>query len=179
MKHIDQFICLPYDDIFNDDRIKTYIQPKLPTREFEKNKIEYSIPDLRLLNETAIKVFYDILQYVILTPDVDEITFQIKKNTDDKLIRIIMDILLGIQYSYKKKGRNGYSGSSPFLATCIYRIDNMLKIDIVKDHARIIYEYAHPKAEKGETINFEELIIELVEKDHQEFIEWIKKQEEE
>lgn len=157
------------------DGLKVYKRPELPKIEFKANKVTYKATDLRCLNETAVNCFIQILTEVCNNPDCRSVGFDVSEVEQDK-IDLIGDIVTGIDYSYHKGGRNGYSGSSCFLTsgTEYHETDEgaTLTFTIIQDHARAIYEYAKGKSQ----INYFEAIIAVHEATFQDLLEAITNQ---
>lgn len=169
MNEIENYVSLPWDELFANGNIKICMNPELPTIKFEKNKVTYTITDIRLLNETAVNVFTEALSYVISEPDVEEMTFETSEDIDEYLKEVLSDILNGITYIAEKKGKNGFKYESHFLVSGTKWTNNTFTVTWTKDYARWIYECAHDKAVNGEPINYYALVIDVAEKSRQEF----------
>lgn len=135
-----------------------YMRPELPKIKFKADKVTYKVTDLRCLNETAVNCFIQILTDVCNTPDCESVSFDVSGIEQDK-IDLISDIVTGIDFSYHKGGKNGYSGSSVFLTSGSEYFETgnnvTLTFTVIRDHARAIYEYAKGK----DKINYFEAII--------------------
>jgi len=154
------------------DGCKVYRRPELPKIEFKANKVTYKATDLRCLNETAVDCFIRILTEVCNNPDCEGVSFDVSGIEQDK-IDLISDIVTGIDFSYHKGGRNGYSGSSCFLTSGTEYHESeegeILTFTLIQDHARAIYEYAKGKSE----INYFEAIIAVHNATFQDILEVI------
>ena len=165
--------AMAFTDILPDG-CKMYMRPELPKIEFKANKVTYKATDLRCLNENAVNCFIQVLTEVCNNPDCRNVGFDVSGVEQDK-IDLIGDIVSGIDYSYHKGGRKGYSGYSCFLVsgTEYYETDKSatLTFNIIQEHARAIYEYAKGKSQ----INYFEAIIAVHEACFQDMLEAITK----
>lgn len=137
-----------------------YMSPKLPKIEFKKSGIKYAVTDLRLLNQVAIRVFETILDTVIDTPNCREISFN-AENVDEDTIHIITDILMGMEYSAKKGGKNGFSLHGNFLVTEVRKANDTITFLLAEEKANIIYEYAQKNLQEDKIISICDLVIVL------------------
>jgi hypothetical protein len=154
------------------DGCSMYMKPELPKIEFKANKVTYKATDLRCLNETAVDCFIRILTEVCNNPDCEGVSFDVSGIEQDK-IDLISDIVTGIDFSYHKGGKNGYSGSSVFLTSGTEYLESeegaTLTFTLIRDHARAIYEYAKGKSE----IKYFEAIIAVHNATFQDILEVI------
>lgn len=157
---------------------KFYRIPELPKIKFKANKVQYSITDVRLLNENAVYTFLNILNTVANEPDTEEVTFKIEDDTNEDTVEIITDILMGISYTAKKGGKHGFESSSRFLVTGVERHEaedyKTITFKLIKDHAQAIYEYA----QEHEQPNLYELVIAIEEKSREQIAAYVKEHEE-
>jgi hypothetical protein len=164
-------------DIFPEGS-KFYRIPELPKIKFKANKVQYSITDVRLLNENAVCTFLNILNTVANEPDTEEVTFKIEDDTNEDTVEIITDILMGISYTAKKGGKHGFESSSSFLVAGVKRHETedykTITFKLIKDHAQAIYEYA----QEHEQPNLYELVIAVEDKSREYMVEYLKEQEE-
>ena len=164
-------------DIFPEGS-KFYRIPELPKIKFKANKVQYSITDVRLLNENAVCTFLNILNTVANEPDTEEVTFKIEDDTNEDTVEIITDILMGISYTAKKGGKHGFESSSSFLVTGVDRHEaedyKTITFKLIKDHAQAIYEYA----QEHEQLNLYELVIAIEEKSREQIAAYVKEHEE-
>ena len=149
--------------IFQDilpDGAKLYAGLKLPEIEFKKDKVKYTVTDLRPLNENAIYTLETILGAVLSNPDTNEVSFGIEmdKCEYDK-IELIIDILVAVRYSAKKGGKYGWKKDGNFLVSGarVESIDDIevITFELIKSHADAIRECAEEKPEPS----FLELVI--------------------
>lgn len=164
-------------DIFPEGS-KFYRIPELPKIKFKANKVQYSITDVRLLNENAVYTFLNIINTVANEPDTEEVTFKIEDDTNEDTVEIITDILMGISYTAKKGGKHGFESSSSFLVTGVERHEaedyKTITFKLIKDHAQAIYEYA----QEHEQPNLYELVIAIEEKSREQIAAYVKEHEE-
>ena len=164
-------------DIFPEGS-KFYRIPELPKIKFKANKVQYSITDVRLLNENAVCTFLNILNTVANEPGTEEVTFKIGDDTNEDTVEIITDILMGISYTAKKGGKHGFESSSSFLVTGVDRHEaedyKTITFKLIKDHAQAIYEYA----QEHEQPNLYELVIAIEEKSREQIAAYVKEHEE-
>lgn len=93
-----------------------YKKPELPKVRYKKNGVEYEISDLTLLNPNGILTFTDIVAEAARDGETVEVSYTIPPDMDDNKLKIIIDIVTGVSYSAKKKGRNGWSVDGGYLA---------------------------------------------------------------
>ena len=164
-------------DIFPEGS-KFYKIPELPKIEFKANKVKYSVTDIRLLNESAVYTFLNILNTVANEPDTEEVSFKIGDDTSEDTVDIITDILMGISYTAKKGGKHGFEASSSFLVTGVERHETegckTITFKLIKAHAQAIYEYA----QEHEQPSLYELVIAIEEKSREKIAEYVKEHEE-
>lgn len=155
--------------------MKFSMKPDLPKISFMTNKVKYSITDLRFLNETAVTLFEEIVSYVAETKDVEEISLDISKEFSDSKLNLISDIITSIEFSAKKKGKNGFDINGAFLIIGLdfkeTKDGGTVKLHIIKDNANVIYEYAQKQLKENGIININlcDIVIEIV-KQHLEKI---------
>jgi hypothetical protein len=140
-----------------------YMRPELPKVKFKKNGVKYTVTDLRLLNQEAIRVFEIILDTVIDTPNCREVSFN-AENADEDTIHIITDILAGMWYSAEKGGKNGFSIDDCFLVNGARKTNDTITFLLAEDHANVIYEYAQKNLQEGRIISIYDLVIVLAKK---------------
>lgn len=148
-----------------------YQRPELPKFEFRANKVKYTFTDLRLLNPAGISAFEAILQTVANTPNCEEVSFNIK-GLDEDTINITTDIVLGISYTAKKGGKNGFKFDGPFLVFEASRDEDMITYHLIKDNAAIIYEYAQTNPKP----TLLELVIAVADEGCSVSLQWLKKE---
>lgn len=134
--------------------------PDLPKIEFKAGKVNYSMTDLRYLNTNAFNMFIDILNYVATVANSNEVTLTLPEKMSDDEKRVIKEILLATGFTAMKKGRNGFYIGGAFLVSGI-EIKNgfTMKIKLISEHAKVIYEYTQRKAKPS----IYELVIAIVE----------------
>lgn len=151
-----------FSEIFGtDSNVKGYFAPELPMITFKKDKIEYSIVDMRYLNKNAVSVFVRVVNNIIEDETTNEVAIELHKDIPQAEIRIIVDILLGLQWTMKKKGKNGFYAGGSFLILGIEQYDYKLIVECNKDHAKYIRNYY-----KGQAINYYEMVADVLYKDH-------------
>ena len=156
------------------DNVKIVLSPEFPKITFRKDKIEYSITDIRYLNSVAINTLENILRNIGTTEEnniTDEMELELPESLGKDQIQIVIDVLLGIHYEMKKKGKNGFFEGGTFLILGIWHTDNKLTIQLNKDHAKYIREYFIGKEE----VNIYAMIIYVLYKDHCANIENFKR----
>jgi hypothetical protein len=151
-----------------------YQKPELPKYEFKANKVKYTVSDLRLLHPSGVGAFESILKVVANTPDCKEISFDVSY-LDEDTINIVTDILMGITYTAKKGGKNGFEQSGIFLITGVEREENIMTCHFIREHAKAIYMYAHENQKKQ--INIQDLVILLAEDSRRRLLEVLEVEE--
>ena len=148
------------------------IGPTLPTVTIKRDKIEYKITDMRYLNSVAAKLLGDIIIKAAEHGKMETITYELPEGCDENEIRVIIDIVMGASVTAVRKGKNGWKISTRLIVTGAKRLDNALTFDIIKDHARYIYEYAQ---ENNITeLGYHEIAMMIADRTHSEFSEHIK-----
>lgn len=160
-----------FSEIFGtDSNVKGYFAPELPMITFKKDKIEYSIVDMRYLNKNAVSVFVRVVNHIIEDETTNEVAIELCKDIPQAEIQIIVDILLGLHWTMKKKGKNGFYGMGNFLILGIRQYDHKLIVECNKDHAKYIRNYY-----KGQVIDYHEMVADVLYKNHCANIEVFKK----
>ena len=140
-----------------------YMMPELPMIEFKKDKVRYSVTDIRLLNQVGIYVLETILNKIAENPDNETVTF-IREGVNDSAVNVVRDIVMGIRYKIEKKGRNGYFGQGTFLVSAVDVTDTKMTFYLLKDHVGIVHDYIQSRKNKNENVNFYELVVEVADK---------------
>lgn len=151
-----------------------YMQPELPTVEFTRDKVKYTVTDIRLLNQVGINTLDTIINQIADNPDDTEITFR-TDGVKDNYVDIVRDIVMGIKYKIEKKGRNGFSGEGSFLVSTAIRGENEIIFRWSKDHAKVIHDYIEKCQGKGESVNYYAMIAEVADKSIGSMIDEMKK----
>jgi len=150
------------------DGMEYYFKPDLPDISFEDNSVQYTVTDLRLLNEDAVNILAIIIQETMRKKDIESVTFNVGK-VDKESINPIIDIALGFSFKAESKGRNGYMISGCFLVSGVY-IDTgedgtkILEFELMCERAKDIYEYAQSKGTIPDEINLFELVVFIVDR---------------
>lgn len=137
--------------------VQLYQMPDLPKIVFKANKVEYTVTDLRFLNENAVYCFEQILNEICSDPNCEEVSFNVNGIDYDK-VNLITDIVGGIMFECKKGGKNGFWLGGRFVTGGQYMETDDEKIytfHLAKDVARSIYEYAKGK----DKVNYYELVM--------------------
>lgn len=147
---------------------KAYMMPDLPKIEFKRDKIKYKITDIRFLNETAVNVFFTIMETAMNTEDCEEVSIDITDVEEDNW-DLISDIVENIRYEMSKGGKNGFRHAGYFLTglgSTYTKKDNteIVTIRLRKDHAKYLYEFARDK----ETVDYIDAIIYVLNRDHED-----------
>ena len=150
---------------------EVYTRPKLPEIQFVKDRVAYSFTDIRYLKESAVCVFFNILEEVISDGDVTEVTFDVS-NIDEYEVRIISDILMGIEYEARKKGRNGFWIKGSFLVIGYHETTEddgrkTITYDLSSITPKIIHDYARnlKNVQPSDAINIrlDEIVVSIAE----------------
>ena len=150
-------------NMINWDEWELRVNPKLPEILFTRDKVEYKCSDLRLLNESAIRTFGAIIQAIIEAEDViDEIRFS-TKGIDEVTVDIIKDVLFGLQFSARKKGRNGYECGGALLIDGVVQGDEEITFLIPTSRAKAIRKYG--KSCNGK-VDYFDLIVAIENESH-------------
>lgn len=150
---------------------KFYQLPELPTITFEANRTKYKVTDLQTLNENAVELILKILEYCCVCDDVSEFNCWIPEGTDENHILRITDIISAFGWSAKKGGRNGFALSGKLVIGC-HRKDDVLTFDIVKEHAKAIYDYFN--STEAETVSYYGIVLAIVSSQVKMFSEVLK-----
>lgn len=127
------------------DGAELYVHPEMPSIEFKRNGIKYSMTDFRLLHTPGVEAFGMCLNTMINDPDARECSIQCN-DLDDDTIKIITDIVTGFHYSAKKGGKHGFSidSNGPVHGSMVEKHGNgdpaVLTFYIADDFARYAYE---------------------------------------
>lgn len=92
-----------------------YMAPTLPTITYKKNGVEYTMTDLRYLNEAGVQAFRDCVEHAANDKTIKEVIFLIPDGMEKEKVEIVCDILLGFSIEAKKKGRKGWHYQGRFL----------------------------------------------------------------
>ena len=148
--------------------------PEVPTIKFKKNGVTYTAPDLRLLNETAVSAVEYILGALREGADNTSLNFSLSPECPDSTLQATIDILLGMEFSAEKKGKNSWSVSSHLLnaATTTAETDlgTVLTVTINEETAQDLHEFQ----EGREDVPMDELVIFLAGKARARMMEWGK-----
>ena len=120
--------------------MKFYRKPDLPKRKFKANNIDFTVTDLRTLNEDAARVILTMLSFCCENNDVDEFNIRILPDADPDLVELIIDIVHGFGWSAKKKGRYGYDLHSG-LVIGSEREGDIVTFKIVKQFSNAMRDY--------------------------------------
>ena len=170
-------------DVFKDMmplNAKLYRTFDLPMIEFKANGITYKATDMRPLNETAVYMFEKILNCVINNPNCDEVVFTVDGDVSDDSVELVIDILMGMKYSAKKNGKNGFETHSAFLIGGFERKqmagskDLDIIVKLIEDHANAIYDYAQKN--KTDKYNYLELVMAVANESENRMREWALKE---
>lgn len=148
-------------DLFDWGNPKVVFGPDLPMFHFKVDKVNYSVTDLRMLNEAALNALGEIISVVKSNPCVQEVSLNFDIHTSNSTLKIISDILLGMEYKAEKKGRGGFLRLGNFLVsgiqTEITKECKTMKVELISDHVTAIHEYL----QSHDQLNLCELIVEL------------------
>lgn len=146
--------------------------PEVPTIKFKKNGVTYTAPDLRLLNETAVSAVEYILGALKGDAKNTELSFSLTPDCPDSTLQATIDILLGMEFSAEKKGKNGWMVSAHLLncSTATVETDQrtVLTVTINKETARDIHEFQ----EGRESTPVDDLVVFLADKARARMMEW-------
>ena len=161
-------VNMDLNKILGLDGVEMRIRPELPKLKFEKDRTEYSVTDIRYLNESAISAFFAILDEVANNRGIANVTFDIS-DIGECDIRIISDILMGIEYEARKKGRNGFWVKGSFLVIGYHKTTEedgreLITYDLSRCTTKIIYDYAQNVRKeqpdnKVTTFKIDELVV--------------------
>lgn len=147
---------------------KLYMRPELPTVKFKHEKVTYTVTDVRLLNESAVQTFAEMLSCVIADESIsDKITLLIPVGVDESTVDIITDIIMGISFSASKGGKNGFYTSGAFLATGYDRSGQKLNVHLIPDNVLAIRDYYNTV--KPEKLSLFDLVIAVAKKQNELF----------
>ena len=160
----------PFADILPKGA-KIYERHKLPTIEFKKNGVEYTISDLTLLNPIGVSAFENVLN-CLASGIGNEAKLRVDSSVTDDDLDIVYDIVTGFAYDVKKKGKNGYRFSGARLIhsmTTEKRKDGrFVTFTTSPEIANDIHEYAEAN---NYVVNLIDMIVYIAEKEYQRFKE--------
>lgn len=169
-------------DAFKDmmpKNAKVYRTFDIPMIEFKAKGITYKATDIRPLNETAVYMFEKILNCVINNLNCDEVVFTVDGDVSDASVELVIDILMGMKYSAKKNGKNGFEIHSAFLIAGFERKqmvgskDLYIIVKLIEDHANAIYDYAQKN--KADKYNYLELVMAVANEAENSMKDWMQK----
>lgn len=127
---------------------KMHAKLNLPVLKFKRNKVEYTVTDLRPLNEKAISVFEMMLEAIAEDPEIREITFD-ATGVEENTIDLIEDIITAMEVTARKKGKNGYEISGYLIASGTRGEEQQGKrtvtYELIADNVKPIYEIVKEK----------------------------------
>lgn len=162
-----------FSSIFTLEGATFYQRPKLPKFEFRANKVDYTISDIRLLHPLGVQAVEKVLETVMKTHDCEKVSICVEELDEDE-ISIVTDILMGMEYSAMKRGKNGFEMGGIFLITGVSKKGDILTCYLAKPHAKAIYEYAQKNLKEGDPISFCGLACAVTESAINEFKEVYK-----
>lgn len=134
-------------------------QPELPMCKMKIGEWKVKVTDLRYLNKTAVNVIEASISYIIATWDAREVKFAIPIDVGNAEIDIVRTICTSLMFSAKKRG---VEMDGHFLIcgakTVLYEGGGgILTLELIRDHARAIYNYfqQHPI---GGNIEYSEIV---------------------
>lgn len=133
-----------FRDIIPDD-VVMYMRPEMPSVEFKRKGVKYSMTDLRLLHPLGVEAFELCLNTMLNNPEIRECSIQCN-DLDDNTIKIITDIVMGFQCTAKKGGKHGFfTGATPIYKTVCEKSENgnpiKMAFHITDSFARCVYKY--------------------------------------
>ena len=164
------------------DGAEMYVRPELPSIEFKRDGIKYSMTDLRLLHPLGVEAFEMCLNTIINDPTATECSIRCN-DLDDDTIKIISDIVTGFQFEARKGGRNGFKFDTNGLihGSMLEKSENgepaILTFYIDGSFARSIYEcYQQHKDAK---INLCDIVAYHYEQTKNEMLEYLESKDKE
>lgn len=133
---------------------------KLPEIEFERDKVKYTVTDIRPLNEVAIYIIQTILEIFCSREGVDTIGFERNDGISDERTQLIIDIVLQYGWKAEKKGKNGFCYCGGRLVTGVHWDDKTITFDACKETADAMFE--HRKNSEIPDVYINDLIVECV-----------------
>lgn len=149
-----------FDDYFFGTPYKLGTLPKLPMIEFKRGKWTIKVTDFRCLNEQAVLAFERCLLTAATVEEAQFVQFDVA-GSDRDTVDLVSDICLAIGYEVRKRG---YSIGGTFLVISCRIENNVLTMDLARDHAKAIFEYAQSQDSKDEiNLNIVDMILHIAE----------------
>lgn len=134
--------------------------PELPMIEFKRGKWTIKVTDFRCLNEHAVLAFENCLLTAATVEEAEFVQFDVS-GVDRDMVDLVSDICLSIGYEARKRG---YSIGGTFLVISCRIVNNVLTMDLARNHAKAIYEYAQSQDSKDEiNLNIVDMILHIAE----------------
>lgn len=133
------------------DGYELYMSPKLPKISFKRDKVIYTVTDIRYVNETANNTLSLIISAIADsdTPDIDKVSVTYNAGIDDDKIEIVTTILTSLRASAKKGGKYAWNHSGCFLITGTIRKGNTIEYLLDKWQAQSVREYCRERTDKN------------------------------
>ena len=133
-------------EMFDMGGAKCYIRPELPEIKFTKDKVNYSVTDIRVLNEMAVDTFIRCVQTAIWDRDAEKAKFTVGKDITQMQLDLVSDIVTGIKWSSKKGGKKGFYQFGGFIATGSMITENEagereLEFELITDNVKAIHDF--------------------------------------
>lgn len=172
-----------YQDFFGG--MQGFVRPTLPTIEFknQKTRITYSMPDFRILCQSAVKTFESLMSHAI-AGEFEGVTLAVPESFDNSNndIERMVDIISSFTITAKKGGKKGFYFMTALLVSSVNEERGTegniksVKFNFIKEQAKAIHKFAKEINKEGGSVNLVEVIQFLVE-EHQRNIEEVPYEE--
>lgn len=121
-----------------------YKLPQLPMVTFNSGGIEYTYPNILLLNMAGVSAFVDVFRCMLDYPENGVKTIHLSKGVSDIEKEIIFCIVAGMKFKAKKKGRHGFVCDMSLITSSSIH-EESIDFRWLPETARSISTYFHEK----------------------------------
>lgn len=126
------------------DFAEFYTLPSLPMVTFKSEGIEYTYPEILLLNMDGVSAFIDVFRCMLDHPENGVKTIHLSKGISDIAKKVIACIVMGMTFKARKKGRHGFVCSTSLMSSFSIH-EESIDFGWIPEMARNISTYFHEK----------------------------------
>lgn len=130
---------------------------------YRREGTRYYVTNLKYLNRDAVNIIARIIRHIAEHGEEESVKYRIPQSMSRQDLKIINDIICGLNYGTGKSRGRGYLYTDTFLVRdCTLAVYNdgsrIVVYELIPQHARVI----HRLAKESDTLRLEDIIVEIV-----------------